>query len=354
MADLRNQAKLHLAWWRRENARPVVQNWFPLPLPAGGLDIDVPPSEIADRKLRNAEAQHASPALQDSLVTAGVNFATALYPAAAGCRFRFDRHTSWTLPCARRARDVRIPPFDPAQPLYAAYIERLQAVLARWAWDTYLPVAAGHAGPGDMLAAFLGPETLAVELYEAPDDVHAAARAATDFICEAVEFEKRLFRSAGVSGGTATSFNTFQPGYAGLFVEDFTALVGPDHYREFFLEHDRRIVRHFDSVLFHTHSAGFRNIAPMLQLPPSVAFEFGNDPKGPDLPQRIRTVQSLLADGRPTVFGSWNIPLPRSDVDLAADALPAPGLNLRFQCASAPEALELYHHIKNAYPPEPT
>ena len=351
MADLRQQAETNLAWWRRENNVPLVKNWFPEKSPCGGLDIDVPVSEIAERKLRNAEAQHQSVALQDSVITAGVNFATALYPAAAGAAYKVDRHTSWTVPTATRAKDVRIDRFDPGQELYAAYITRMEAVLAHWSWDTYLPVICGHDGPGDILAGFLGPEVLCLEMYESPDDVKAAIEAATDFMCDAIAFERTLFESAGaIDGGMATTFNTYQPGWCAVFVEDFTALIGPEHYAEFFLEADRRIIEQFDSVLFHTHSAGHKNIAEMLKLPRSTAFEFGNDPGGPDVAQRIEVVQSILADERPTTFGSWNIPLPVEDIDRIVEALPAQGLDVRFQCGSAEEARDVYARIKDSAP----
>ena len=348
MADARRLVELHEAWWNRRNTRPLVKNWCPMKVPFGGLDVNVPVSEIGERKLRNAEARHASKALQDWPVTAGVNFATALYPAAAGAEYMFDRHTSWTVPGVSSVRDIRIGPFDPGQGLYAEYVKRLEAVLERWSWDTYLPVTSGYDGPGDILAGFVGPEVLAIELYEHPSDVKAAIEMATDFMCEVVAFERGLFESAGVRDASATTFGTIQPGYAGLFVEDFTALIGPDHYREFFLDADRRIVQQFDSVLFHTHSAGFRNIAVMLDLPPNTAIEFGNDPKGPATAERIGVVKSILGDGRPAVCGSWDIPLPEEDIDCIVSALPAEGLDVRFQCRTAEEALELYERIKEA------
>lgn len=347
MADLRKQAERHEAWWRCENDVPLVKNWFPESLPFGGLDIDVPIGEIAERKLRNAEVQHDSIALQDSVITAQVNFATALYAGSAGAAYKFDEHTSWTIPTALRARDVQIRKFDPGQPLYAQYIERLEAVLEKWSWDTYLPTVGGYDGPADILAGFLGPEVLSIETYESPDDVKAAAEAATDFMCDVIAFEKGLLQSAGVAGeGMATLFNTYQPGWASVFVEDFTALIGPDHYREFFLDHDRRICEQFDSVLFHTHSAGYKNIPEMLKLPGHVAFEFGNDPNGPDVEQRIAAVREILADGRPATFGSWNIPLPEEDISRIAGSLSPQGLDLRFQCGSAEEARDLYQRIK--------
>lgn len=348
MADLKRQAARHEAWWRRDNDVPLVKNYCPQPVPCGGLDIDVPVEHIAERKCRNAEALHESPALQDSLITAQVNFATALYPAVAGAGWRFDEHTSWTLPAADRAADVEIRPFDPGHPLYARYARRLEKVLEHWSWETYLPVVGGYDGPADILAGLLGPETLALELYESPDAVRAAVDAATDFMCDVIDHERSLLRSAGLDGtGSATLFGTWQPGWAALYVEDFTALIGPDHYRRFFLEADRRIVSRFDSVLFHTHSAGWRNIEVMLELPEAVAFEFGNDPGGPDTDRRIEVVRSIQAAGRPVVCGSWNVPLPAAEMQRIVSALPAGGLDIRFQCGTQVDALDLYHRIKS-------
>ncbi|TVR50445.1 MAG: hypothetical protein EA425_09975 [Puniceicoccaceae bacterium] len=345
MVDLRRQAARHTTWWERRNDTPLVINWFPEPVPFGGLDVDVPVAEIRSRKLRNAEAQHRSRALQDGLVFARINFATALYPAAAGADFLFDRHTSWTLPKAERAREVCIESFDPGRGLYGAYRERLEALLEGWSWDAYLPATSGYDGPGDILAGFLGPEVLALELIDSPGDVHAAVEAATDFMCEVIRFEKNLFRSAGVTDGTATPFNTYQPGWAGLLVEDFTTLINPDHYAEFFLAADRRLCAEMDSVLFHTHSAGYRHIPAMLELPPWVAFEIGNDPNGPNTLQRIEVVKSIQQDDRPVVCGSWNVPLPEDEIEAIRGGLSAPGLNLRFQCTSAEEAASLYRRL---------
>lgn len=347
MSDMRKVRELHEAWWRRENTVPLVENYYPLALPCGGLDIDVPVTEIAARKLRNAEVAHNSPAGQDSLVVAVVDFGTALYPAVAGAGIKSDGVTSWSIHTAEFAADVRIDRFDPLHPLYVEYQRRLEEVLAHWSWDAYLPAVCEYAGPFDILAGILGAENLALELYEAPEDVLAAAVAAEEFMCGVIEHEKALFASAGLTGGMATRFGTWQPGWSALYIEDFSALIGPDLYREFILQFDARMIRHFDSVLFHTHSAGFRNIPAMLELPDNAAFEFGNDPNGPDTNRRIATGRAILEAGRPLIFGSWNVPLAAAEIEAIVRQLPPQGLNLRFQCASAQEALELYHLIKS-------
>ncbi len=347
MVDLRKQTALHEAWWNMENTVPLVENYCPIPVPCGGLDIDVPVEEIAERKLRNAEAMHDSPGLQDTVVKAGVNFATALYPAVAGAGFKSDGHTSWTVHTAKTAKEITINKFDPGHSLYAEYLERLEEVLKHWSWETYLPVAAGYDGPFDILSGFLGPEVLSMELFLDPEGVKKAALDAAEFMTDIISFEKKLFQSAGLTDHMLTLFGTWQPGWAGLYVEDFSALIGPHHYREFILEVDTQVTECFDSVMFHTHSAGYKNIEPMLELPAHVALEIGNDPKGPDLDTRIEVGKSVLADNRPLVLGSWNIPLPAEDLNRTVENLPPEGLNLRFQCDSVEQASVIYDCIKN-------
>ena len=346
MVDLRAQAEKYVSWWNRENGRPLVNSYFPKDLPYGGLDVEIPVEDLEGRALANAEALHHSPVPQDSLIIARVNFGTVLYPAVAGAEAKFEKHTSWAVHTANSIDDVKLLPFDPGHPVYREYRTRLEVLLDQWNWETYLPVPSDYAGPFDILSAFLGPENLMIEMMSNPDAVRKAVDAATQFTIDVIRFEKELFRSAGFREWSPTLFGSWQPGWAGLFVEDFSALVGPHHYRDFMLEPHRRILEEFDTALFHTHSAGYKNNLEMLALPEGVAFEFGNDPGGPDTELRLETARAIMSDGRPLMLGSWSIPLPDEEMNRIVDSLPAQGLDLHFQCTSAEHADVLYRRIK--------
>jgi hypothetical protein len=353
MVDLREQTQKYEVWWRKENDRPLVNSYYPQKLPFGGLDVNVPLDRLLERKLANAEVLHRSPCPQDTLIVQRVNYGTALYPSVAGAEARFEDGTSWGVHTCERAEEIEITPFDPAHPVYRTYLQKLELLLENWSWDTYLPVPSDYAGTFDILSAFMGPENLMVEMMSESDDVARAADAAADFMIDVIRFEKGLFRSAGFREWSPTLFASWQPGWSGLFSEDFSALVGPDHYREHILPYDRRVLAEFDSALFHTHSAGYKNNLEMLALPKTVAFEFGNDPGGPDTDTRIETVQAMLDDGRSVMMGSWSIPLSDDDINRIANALPSQGMDYHFQCNSAEEAAELYGRLKAGAPVRP-
>ena len=145
--------RLHQQWWKRENTERLALIYTPLPHPYGGLDIDVPVGEIAKRKQANATVEYQAP--KDVLVTACVDYATALIPAMLGAGFQNDRSTTWAIPAVHSILDVHIPPFDPAQPLFHGYLDRVKAVLAGWSWDTYLPA-------NNLILSDLDPRSLCV------------------------------------------------------------------------------------------------------------------------------------------------------------------------------------------------
>lgn len=346
MADMRRTVELHKQWWTRENDEVLVANYSrsPVPIPCGGLDIEVPPSEMADRKERNALALQAS--AQDMLVTATPNFATAFRPAVLGAGFESDGHTSWSIPVAESAAELEVQPFDPEHPLYQEYLVRLQPLLDNWSWETYLPTLAGGDGPMDVLSGLLGPSNLAMELYLHPDDVKRCAMDAAREVAAMLRYEKALMHEAGFTDGMACLFSVWLPRDGALFVEDFSALVGEDHYREFFIEPDAVVLRELPASLYHTHSAAYKCMPAMLDTPGVTAFEFGNDPLGPGTDTRIAVAQSIQEAGHPLQMGSWNVPLPREDMEKIVRSLDPRGLIIRFQVDSWEQSQKTYDWVK--------
>jgi hypothetical protein len=179
--------QLHQRWWAGTNTEPLALIYTPLHSPYGGLDIKVPVAEIAFRKRSNAQVAYRAP--MDTLVTAYVDFATALIPAMLGAGFEYDEHTTWAIPTVHSIQEVKIPSFQTDLPYYQAYIERVEAILAGWSWETYLPANYAYLGPVDVLAGLLGPERLALELYQHPDQVKGKALELAQFLGEMVQIE---------------------------------------------------------------------------------------------------------------------------------------------------------------------
>lgn len=342
----RERVALHESWWRRENDRPLVDNFVPLDLPFKGLDINVPVGQIGERKSTNARVM--AEAAQDLLVVQRVDFGPALIPALAGAGFMHDAHTSWNTPVAEHCRDLKVRPFDPRHPLWIAYTQRREELLRHWSWDTFLPGHLNNVGPFDILAALLGPENLILEMTDDPEGVKALSLQAAELLADVMHADIRALREHGPSEGTTDVFGFWLPGNGTRFVEDFTALIGPEYVREFVLPASRRAVHGFDSVLYHTHSAAWRNLPTMVDLQCRLAVEFGTDPGEPGLQTRIDTTRRLQQLGLPVQYGSWNHVLTQDEIRHVVSSLQPRGLALRFQFRDRADSEATFSRITKA------
>ncbi len=343
----KEKIELHKSWWRRENTVPLVAPYIPVKSPYGGLDIVVPPSQIALRKKANAEVHGGLPG--DALTVEEIHFGPAFLPALAGAGFEHDNHTSWSIPAFRSAVEATVRPFNPDHPLFVEYRCRLDPLLENWRWDSYLPGMADYLGPMDIAAGLLGPETLAVEMFDNPEAVRRLAGDAADFMAAVLDYELDLYRLAGIPGGVTENFSVWLPGRGARLSEDFSALVGPGQFEDFFIEADTRACRNCDHVFMHVHSAAWRNIPGFLKTQPIGAIEFGNDPNGPDLTTRLETARLIQSAGRALQFGSWEIPLPSTDIERIMKTLDQRGLLVRFQLRPGEDATEHIAWVKGIH-----
>ncbi|MEI8195133.1 MAG: hypothetical protein WCI73_04420 [Phycisphaerae bacterium] len=330
-------------WWRRENTQVLVGHYFPVTVPYEGLDNDVAPQDIGWRKQANAEAnmKAAETAGSDMLVVERVDFSVAMVPAIAGAGYARDQHTSWSVPVAEQIGDVRIKPFNRADPLWVQYEQRLEDLLKHWAWDSYLPSLADYLGPMDILAGMMGPENLALAMIEEPMEVQKRAMDAADFLVDMIAYEVGLHRSAGMRDGVTDGFEVWLEGTGVRGSEDFAALVGLDHFRQFFVEPLSRVYGSLNSCFLHTHSAAIQCFPGILEVHNLGAVELGNDPGGPGWERRVAAGRLVQAAGKPLQMGSWNVPLPREQMEAIVRGLDQRGLMVRFQAANAAEAREL-------------
>ncbi|HCE45256.1 MAG TPA: hypothetical protein DET40_17085 [Lentisphaeria bacterium] len=345
--DNRSIAELHKKWWKRENSQILVSNYFPVRIPCGGLDIEIPPSQMAARKMANAAAIADAGVPSDTLNVQAVNFGPALLPAMAGAGFEYDAHTSWSVHAYDSANLAKVETFDPKHPLWQKYIQRLEPLLENWRWDTYLPSLADYLGPMDIVAGLIGSEKLAMELYDNPDDVKRLAADAAKLLSETISCELELHRKAGLADGVTDGFSVWLPGRGVRLSEDFSTLVGPGQFQEFFHQPDSYVCEKFDSVFMHVHSGASQCLPGFLDVRKMGAIEFGNDPNGPGTDDRIEAGKLVQKKGHPLQFSSWNIRLDKEEILKIVKSLDPKGLLVRFQTDSIEEARDLYNMIKN-------
>ena len=336
----RSVLELQRQWWTRTNTRPLVGLFAPVDIPCTGMDLEVPPSAIAERKRRNAAA--LSVVGGDKLAVACVNFGPAFVPSLAGAGFHCDANTSWSVPVADRIQDVRVRPFDPGHPRFQAYVARLEPLLASWSWDTFLPGLADYLGPLDILAGMLGAERLALAMLDDPGDVRRHAMDAAEFLRDMLAHELALHRQAGMTEGCTDVFSTWLPGRGVRYSEDVSALVGEVHFREVFLEANAAWIAGLDSAFLHVHSAALPCLPAILDMPGLGAVEISNDPNGPRLPALIAAARRVQAAGKPLQISNWEHPLDDDEIRRIVTDLAPAGLCVTLQASSLSEARRLY------------
>lgn len=105
-----------------------------------------------------------------------------------------------------------------------------------------------HYG-GDSLAAALGIQRFVRSLYTKPNEVRRLIRKLTE-ICIKV-FEKYYQKISRIQKGSITWVPAYSKGKYFALQDDFSGLVSPKMFREFFLEEQTILANYLDNSIFH-------------------------------------------------------------------------------------------------------
>lgn len=303
---------LHRKFWRGELERPLLGFFITdedpaADLPRGpktpGSDTNNPMDIVVARARASALRQNAEPG--DRMPEVSVNdYGTAFLPALAGADYRDDGHTVWCIPTGRNCAELKIRPFDPTNPLWCSYAEKLRA-LATADIENAVVATAARTGPMEALLDMVGAEQLSLDMFDRPDSVKDRAR-------ELLQLWKDVFaaqweilgRPHGNSG-----FRVYMPGRSCLFTEDGLSIVGPRQFEEFFRGPIEDLAGHLETAFIHTHSAGLDCCRKLAEIEELDGVELSNDPNGPSLEEIVEVGVALQEAGKSVMFSNWKHPL---------------------------------------------
>jgi hypothetical protein len=333
-AELSEKLALHLAFAAGELPRPLLR-LFP---PSGGASSRYPNCDN-DLRVEDVIAKgrlRASRRIDDDFFpVARVYFGTAMLVALAGGDFSCNGATTWAHPTADSAVGLEIPPLDEDLPIWRNYAKKFRALR-----DAEIPgVMLGLPdliGPLDIAAGLLGSEQLAVDMMLEPESVAAMLAKCAELWKQVFDFHVRELGSVG--GGMVTMFDNFMPGCSALWSEDFSALIGPETYRNFGMALDGDLARHLDSSILHVHSAAGRCLPAIKNIENLSAVEISNDPNGPPLANILEWAAEIQKAGKSVMLSNWEHPLSDSDVDTILQTLDPSRLLVTLQCADDAQA----------------
>ena len=258
IADWEMRIKRQDAFWHNAIIdRPVVciacgRPGAPAPLPPNLKKWD----DIDYQVARVGQCVAATEYYGDALPIAFPNIGPDFFPAGFGGEIEFETTTSYIVHFLEKWEDAAPLRFD-FNRRYVKVMEQLyDAFLEAGKERFYIGWPDLHPG-ADCLAGWRGPQQLCLDLFDYPREVKAALQTVTAEFFKVYDHYHRKLTAAGqpCTGwpGVVSSRRWHVPS------NDFSYMIGPDQFREFFLDGLRRECDSMEASLHHLDGPGCLN-----------------------------------------------------------------------------------------------
>jgi hypothetical protein len=223
------------------------------------LDLEYRIDEI-DAQLSNAEF------IGEALPIAFTNMGPEIFSAWCGCGYEFGETTTWSVPAIEDwERDAPKARLDMDHPLFKKLEELTRGLIERGRGRFITSLTDFHPG-GDHLAALRDPERLAMDLIDHPGEVKALLKRAETEYFAAYDHFYDMIRAAGLP---ATSWiPAIAEGRFYIPSNDFSCMISPAMFEEFFLEGIVHECAFYDRSIYHLDGPGaLRHLDALLAIP---------------------------------------------------------------------------------------
>lgn len=268
------------AFWAREIIdRPVVDITIPRPEPERPWPREKRYPTLRDRWMdaeRAAELALAAAAnteyLGDALPHAYPNLGPEVFSAFFGCELEFGEETSWSIPNLKDWSEADKLQFSRDNRYWKKINEITEAMLEVGEGRFYTGLTDMHPG-GDAIAAFRDPAQLNLDLVEAPDQVKALLQRVTDTYLWVYDYFHHKLTAAGQAvctwAGVVSTKKWLVPS------NDFSCMVSPRMFREFFLDSILRECQHYEASLYHLDGPGaLKHLDTLLEIKELTAIQW--------------------------------------------------------------------------------
>ena len=251
-------ARLRAYWDRQAIGRPVM--WVTAPNGLERRRIPAPPT-VRERWTNPdyifdcvRERMRTTYFAGEALPTHWPNLGPSIVNAWLGAELVFAEDTSWVHPHVPDAEALGALALDRSGWAWQFYMGLVRRSLeeGRGRWVTGYPDL--HTG-SDAQAAARGPEQFAIDLLESPEAVRRGLARMTAVWKQVVDEVSALVVPAGQ--GTANWMTGWSDRrFVVIGQNDFTCMVSPEMFREFFLEDNVECCRHVEHTLYHLDGPG--------------------------------------------------------------------------------------------------
>jgi len=244
--------------------------------------------------------------------------------------FRSER-TSWAEPFLENLSGYK-PVLDRSNRWWRS-MDRLLDALCEVAEGNFLVgIPDIHSG-GDSLAATVGTQRLVRHIFRSPDEVKTLIKRLTEICCAV--FDHYYGKISRVQEGSITWIPAYSRGRYFALQDDFSGLVSPRMFEEFFAEEVERLSRHLDNSIYHLDGPmALGNLDRLLEIDSLDGIQWVPGAGAKPMSEWINVCAKVLNAGKCLQIGCRP-----DEVDFLLSKLRHEGLFLTTHCGSEGEAL---------------
>lgn len=263
--------------------------------------------------------------------------------AILGCPIAASAETIWSEPYVQDWDQVSNLTLSPDNP-WLQKLKEFTVVLGQHSGGRYAVGTTLMRGPSDMLAALRGHTNLALDLYDCPEKVEAAAQRVADVFIEAMKAQLDL--ATGFGGGYCSGyiFRLWAPRKCAWNQTDTAAFLSPRFYRQFILPQDARIARSLDYCFFHLHPPAIYAADALVEVPEVSVIEVNVDFGGPTATDLLPAFARILEKKPLVIWGR----LREEDIDNILANLSPRGLCLAPIVDTIEEAISVSRKLEGS------
>ncbi len=309
-----------LAWWEREALdRPCRQIFAPrepedLPVlgampqwwPGPGEKHDLVTGQqlsIEDRWLRADHVVASKLHNFSRIYCAGQAFPSffttqgpASIPAYPGGKWSFDERTGWGGAVIDDWDTFDYPDFDPDNRYWKATLDVTRAAVEAFAGKGLVSVSDLGSG-GDELVTLRGNDRMGADLIDCPEIVKEKLEWVKGFLKQYYDALDEIIRPA--LGATATWLGSYYEGRTVTLQCDFSCMISPTMFQEFFLPIIQYQAAQFDRVCYHLDGPGaIRHLDALLAIPEIHAIQWIPGAGAPPMSEWIDLLKRIQDGGK--------------------------------------------------------
>src|SRR5512133_121356 len=280
-SDRERVARFRAFWGREEADRPMIGatiSTMPSARAVRGHGMLSPEDLDIDENARELEEEWEQwrGVTGDAVWSANPLWAFPWHSAIAGCPVERNGDILWAhqgLTDWSQLENVR---FDRSNPWFQRLVQLIKAIKEK-SGGRY-PVALGHlmTGPVDLLMQLRGQQSLAMDLYDHPDELATLGARCVD-LCTEVSEALFALDQPYLGGYVGTLRYFWAPGKMVETAEDLAFMTSLSVHRRFVVPIHRAIGRRFPCTILHLHSAQLHTVPNLLDIDEIAAIQISPD-----------------------------------------------------------------------------